>query len=70
MRETEYAYAVAKIRANELSLISSSQMETVIAAPDYETAVKLLAEMGFADLEGENEETVLKEKEQQAFKFI
>lgn len=70
MRDTDYVYAVAKIRANELNLLQNAQLEAAIATPNYAAAVKLLTEVGFADFSEKSEEQILKEKEEQAFEFI
>ncbi|MCL1952697.1 MAG: V-type ATPase subunit [Oscillospiraceae bacterium] len=34
MKDTDYTYAVARIRANELSLLSAADLEQLIAAPE------------------------------------
>ncbi len=55
MHETEYAYAVARIRANETKLLTRADIDQLIEAESYEAAVRLLADKGFAVPEkGEN----------------
>lgn len=70
MRETEYAYAVAKIRANEVGLLSASGLDAVITAPDYSAALKSLTDMGYADFSESDPDDILKSKEREAFDLI
>ena len=37
--DNNYLYAVANIRANELSLLSRADIDALIDAPDYKTAL-------------------------------
>ncbi len=46
MSKTQYAYAVARIRALEVSLFSSSTIEQLIACKDEEAALRFLQERG------------------------
>lgn len=48
MRETEYTFAVARIRANENSLLTSSEYSSVIAAGSFEEAARRLNDKGYA----------------------
>ncbi len=52
MRETEYAFAVARVRANEPFLLTAEEISQLISAPDEQTARRLLEEKGWADGEG------------------
>ncbi len=47
MKNKDYLYAVAAIRASENSLLRQSDLEQLINAPDYKKAVSLLAEKGY-----------------------
>ena len=47
MRETEYAYGVGRVRANENSLLSASDIEQLISAPNYNDALRILADNGW-----------------------
>ena len=38
-REIDYAYAVARVRANELKLLSESDIDQLIAAEDYKATM-------------------------------
>lgn len=51
MKETDYAYSVARIRANETSLFTSSDIEQLIASGSYSAAMRLLVEKGWIDSE-------------------
>ncbi len=46
MKDTAYTFAVAKTRAVETKLLSSSDLEQLIGASDYENAVKVLKDKG------------------------
>ncbi len=61
MKETAYAFAVARIRAIENRLLFNSDMEQLINAPDYESALKMLRDKG---LIGDNEDLQLSLKKQ------
>lgn len=52
MHETNYAYAVARVRANELTLLSAADMEQLIAAEDYKQVLRRLSDNGWGDVEG------------------
>lgn len=54
MKNKDYLFAVAAIRANELSLLKESDLEQLINAPDYKKAVSMLAEKGYDLPEGNN----------------
>lgn len=47
MKDTEYTFAVARIRANETHLLGKSEMEQLIAAPDLRSALQMLADQGW-----------------------
>ena len=48
MNETGYTYAVARIRANELGLLSAADMEQLLSAPDLAAAESVLSARGYA----------------------
>lgn len=47
MKDTEYTFAVARIRANETRLLGQNEMEQLIAAPDLRAALQMLADQGW-----------------------
>ena len=47
MHENEYAYAVARIRANEVNLLTPAETEQLISAESYEAALRLLGDKGW-----------------------
>lgn len=47
MRETEYAYAVARIRANELGLLNSGDIDSLINTENITSALRLLSDKGY-----------------------
>ena len=44
MKDTEYTFAVARIRANETHFIGKNEMEQLLLAPDLRAALQLLAD--------------------------
>ncbi|MDD6807664.1 MAG: V-type ATPase subunit [Oscillospiraceae bacterium] len=51
-RSSDYIYAVARVRANEVNLLSAADVEQLIAAEDYKTAMRKLADAGWGDVDG------------------
>ena len=51
MHETGYAYAVARVRVNELTLLSAADIEQLISAQDYKQVMQQLSEHGWGDVE-------------------
>ncbi|MBQ4364720.1 MAG: V-type ATPase subunit [Clostridia bacterium] len=49
MRETDYAYAVARIRANEGKLLTTAMLDELVAAPSFDRALALLRSHGWAE---------------------
>ena len=47
----QYTYAVARIRALEVSLFSDSTIEQLIACQNYDQALQFLEEKGWGDAE-------------------
>ena len=52
IKSTDYLYLSAYLRAKEASLLSRERLERMVAAPDFDEAVKVLCECGYPDLEG------------------
>ena len=61
----QYTYAVARIRALEVSLFSDSTIDQLIACQSYEQALQFLEEKGWGDTEssGNAEEILTREEE-------
>ena len=70
LKDTEYAYAVARIRCNEAKLLPSSTVESLINASDYNDALKILSECGYGDFEKYGEDVVLSNRIKEAFELI
>ena len=51
MSDTKYTYAVARIRALEVSLFSSSTIEQFIACKDHESCLRFLTEHGWGGVD-------------------
>ena len=52
MKNTDYLYLSAYLRAKENGLLSRDRLERMAAAPDFDEAAKILAECGYPDLTG------------------
>ncbi len=63
MRETEYVYAVARVRVNELGLLTPSDFEQLIQSRSYEDAVSLLAQKGWSFAKEQNDYLAVLEEE-------
>ncbi len=70
IKDTEFAYAVARVRSNEYKLLSSAVIESLINAKDYKEACKLVSETGYGDIERDGEEKVLALRLKEAFELI
>ena len=55
MKDTDYAYAVARIRANEGKLLTGAQVEALTDAPSFERALQDLKNLGWLADDGEAE---------------
>jgi len=53
LRDTDFAYGVARIRALENTLLSPAETEQLIAAPDLAAALRILADKGWQASSGE-----------------
>ncbi|MEG0615247.1 MAG: V-type ATPase subunit [Oscillospiraceae bacterium] len=51
MPETEYTYAVARIRSKELNLLTSQTVEQLLAAKSYDECIRILTEKGWGSSE-------------------
>ena len=47
MKDTEYAYAVAYIKTLENKMLTASDLDNLINAPDIDSMIKILADKGF-----------------------
>lgn len=59
MAKNEYAYAVARIRARELRLLSASFLDQLLSAPDSDGCLKLLREKGWGEKDTDSPEEML-----------
>ena len=69
MRETEYTYAVARIRANEPKLLTQAELNAAVAAPGYEEAARRLKDKGYA-AEGTDISDALQKKSDDAWALL
>ncbi len=67
----QYTYAVARIRALEVSLFSNSGIDQLMACQTYEQCLQLLAEKGWGDTEtGLNAEAMLSREEEKIWEIV
>lgn len=71
MNETAYVYAVARIRANEMSLLSAADIEQIIAADNIPAALRILGDKGWTDSENyDNINSVYKQQTQKTWELL
>lgn len=69
MKDTEYTFAVARIRSNETRLMNAQELNAVISAAGYEDAVRRLNDRGYA-IEGTAYGAALNEKMKAEWELI
>ena len=47
MKDTDYSFAVARVRVNETRLLTNAELGALVAAPTYEECVRRLKEKGY-----------------------
>lgn len=71
MSDTKYTYAVARIRALEMSLFSAAAIEQLMACKTYEASLQFLAERGWGDSESSGSmEAMLSREEEKIWETI
>lgn len=70
MKDTEFAYAVGRVRANENKLLPTSVVESLINASDYKDALKILNDTGYGNFESDDEEKIFSLVLRNAFELI
>ena len=71
MSDTKYAYAVARIRAMELSLFSSSTLDQLMALKTYESCLQFLTEKGWGDQDtGMDAEAILTREKEKTWNVV
>lgn len=58
VKNTDYIYLSAYVRGRERALLTRERLERMTAAPDPDTAAKVLAECGYPDLSGASDAEV------------
>lgn len=62
----EYTYSVARVRAKEASLLSAADIEQLLSAPDYSSALRILHDRGYRDENG----GMIKSAEAELWEFL
>lgn len=70
MADTQYIYAVARIRSKELSLLSGAFLEQLVAAKDYDECIRLLTEKGWGGEAGQTSEGLLAGERDKTWKLV
>ena len=67
----QYTYAVARIRALEVSLFSDSTIDQLIACQSYDQALQFLEEKGWGDTESSGDaEKILTREEEKTWEVV
>ena len=69
MKDMDYIFAVARIRANETRLLTQQELNTVISAAGYDDAVRRLNDKGY-NIDGADYGTALNEKLNKEWELI
>ncbi len=69
MKDTEYVYAVGRIRVKELSLLSSSDIKRLIDAKTYKETASLLEGNGY-DISSLNYEDALNKRKDETWHLM
>lgn len=69
MKDTEYTFAVARIRSNETRLMNAQDLNAVISSAGYDEAVRRLNDKGY-NIEGKDYGAALNEKMQSEWELI
>lgn len=70
MSETQYTYAVARIRSKEMQMLGTSVIEQLLAAKSYEECLRLLAEKGWGDDSSDDVEAMLAAEREKTWSLI
>ncbi len=71
MKETAYVYAVARIRANEMSLLSTADIEQMVAADNAKGVLQFLEDKGWIETENPVDiDTVFKRQAEKAWQLL
>ena len=69
MRETDYTFAVARIRANEARLIGAAELSSLAAAPGYTECARRLREKGY-EIDGTDYNAALEKRLREMWALI
>jgi len=71
MKDTAYAYAVARIRANEGSLLTTADIEQLISSENLQSALRFLEDKGWGEIENYGKVSdVLKQQSVNSWKLL
>ncbi len=70
MEENQFTYAVARIRAIELSLFSKQNLEMLLSFKSYEDSIKYLLENGWGESESDSAEKILINEREKTWKLM
>lgn len=73
--DTQYAYAVGRIRAIERKMLDKSGFDRMVEAMSVEDALRIIIEAGYSNLEGDafdalNYEKIIKTEEKRVYDFL
>ncbi|NMP37034.1 MAG: V-type ATPase subunit [Clostridiales bacterium] len=70
MKDIDYACAVARIRYNEMSMLTGADMEQLISSPDYDSALHRLSDFGYEVASSSNSSELLKKEIEKAWALV
>ncbi|MDR1017343.1 MAG: V-type ATPase subunit [Lachnospiraceae bacterium] len=66
----QFTYAVARIRALEVSLFNNATIDGIITSPSYESAIQYLQEKGWGDASTTKADEILKKEEEKIWEVV
>ena len=69
MKDTQFVYAVSRVRSGELKLLTLQELDQLLSMPDVKSAMRMLGDRGW-DTEGESVEVMLRGETEKTWSFI
>lgn len=70
MEDKQFTYAVARIRALELTLLNRQNLEVLLSTRDYKESIKYLVEKGWGESEQDTAEKILKGEKEKTWNLM
>lgn len=66
----EYTYSVARVRAREASLLTRQDVDSLLSAVDYESALRLIRDRGYRSHDGADSEEIIAAARRELWDFV